>query len=114
MSKFAVIGSYSESSIAGLVQSPSDRSVAAREVIESLGGKLESFYWMLGEDDFIGIFDAPDDVTAAAVSVKVTSAGACRNVRTIRLLTMDETQKLLQKAKSATYHPPSAIPAGRG
>jgi uncharacterized protein with GYD domain len=113
MSKFALIGGYTQQSMAAMVQNPSDRSAAAREVIESVGGKLESFYWMFGEDDFIAIFDAPDDVTAAAGAVAVSSSGALKNVRTIKLITMDETQKLLEKARKAVYHPPSAVPAGR-
>lgn len=113
MSKFALIGGYTQQSMAAMVQHPSDRSAAAREVIESVGGKLESFYWMLGEDDFLAIFDAPDDITAAAGAVAVSSSGALRNVRTIKLITMDEANKLLQKAKAAVYHPPSEVPAAR-
>lgn len=114
MSKFALIGGYTQQSIAAMVQSPSDRTAAAREVVESVGGKLESFYWCLGEDDFLAIFEAPDDIAAAAVAVAVGSSGALRNARTIRLITMDEGQKLLQKAKAAKYHPPTSVPAGRG
>lgn len=113
MSKFAIIGGYTQQSMTAMVQNPTDRSVAAREVIESCGGKLESFYWMLGEDDFIGIFDAPDDISATAVAVAVSSTGSVENVRTIKLITMDESQKLLHKAKAAVYHPPAAVPAGR-
>lgn len=114
MSKFALIGGYTQQSMAAMLQNPSDRTTAAREVIESIGGKLESFYWSLGEDDFLAIFDAPDDLAAAAAAVAVSSTGAARNVRTIRLITMEEGQKILQKAKSATYHPPGSVPAGRG
>jgi uncharacterized protein with GYD domain len=113
MSKFALIGGYTQQSMSAMVQHPSDRSAAAREVIESVGGKLESFYWMLGEDDFLAIFDAPDDVSAAAGAVAVSSSGALRNVRTIKLITMDEVGKLLQKAKGAVYHAPTAVSAGR-
>lgn len=113
MSKFLVIGGYTQQAMAAMMQNPTDRSAAARQVIESVGGKMESFYWMLGEDDFVGIFDAPDDASGAAVAVAVSSSGAARNVRTIKLITMDEASKLLQKAKSATYHPPTEVAAGR-
>jgi uncharacterized protein with GYD domain len=111
--KYAIMGGYTQPAMAAMVQSPSDRSAAAREVIESVGGKLEAFYWMLGEDDFLAIFDAPDDVTAAAGAVAVSSSGAVRNVRTIKLITMDGAQRLLHKAKAAVYHPPTSVPAGR-
>jgi uncharacterized protein with GYD domain len=115
MSKFALMGGYSQQSMAAMVQNPSDRAAAARKVIESVGGKLESFYWMFGEDDFLAIFDAPDDVSAAAGAVAVSSSGALRNVRTIKLITMDEAHKLLEKAKTAVsaYQPPTAVPAER-
>ena len=113
MSKFAIIGGYTQQSMAAMVKNPGDRSAAARDVIESLGGKLESFYWMLGEDDFLAIFDAPDDVTAAAGAVAVSSSGALRNVRTIKLITMDEAKKLMKKAQAAVYRTPGSVQAKR-
>lgn len=113
MGKYLVIGGYTQQAMAAMLQNPSDRSAAARQVVESVGGKLESFYWMLGEDDFLAIFEAPDDVSGAAVAVAVSSTGALRNVRTVKLITMDEASKLLQKAKGATYHPPTEVAAGR-
>ncbi len=36
MSKFALIGGYTQQSMAAMVQNPGDRSAAAREVIPSL------------------------------------------------------------------------------
>jgi hypothetical protein len=83
--------------------------------LSRLGGKLESFYWSFGDDDFLGIIEAPDDIAAAAFSVAVGSSGSLRNLRTIKLISLDEGRKLLEKAKAtkAAYTPPGAkTPAG--
>jgi uncharacterized protein with GYD domain len=49
----------------------------------------------------MGIFDGPDDISAAAFSVAVGSSGTLRNLRTIKLISLDEGRKVLEKAKAA-------------
>jgi uncharacterized protein with GYD domain len=99
----------------GWAREPGDRTAAVTKTVEALGGKLESFYWSFGDDDFLGIIEAPDDIAAAAFSVAVGSSGSLRNLRTIKLISLDEGRKLLEKAKTtkAAYAPPGAkTPAG--
>ena len=43
--------------------------------LESLGGKLEAFYFTMGETDAIVIADVPDALAAAAVSLTVQRVG---------------------------------------
>jgi uncharacterized protein with GYD domain len=114
MGKYMLSGGYTTESWKAMIQSPTDRSAAARKVIEAAGGKLETFYWCFGEDDFVAIFDAPDDITAASGAIAVASSGALRNVRTTKLITAEEGRKLLEKAKSVAqaYSPPAAQPVG--
>lgn len=115
MPKYAVMGGYTAETWARFVQNPGDRAAPVRKAAESVGAKIDSLYWSFGEDDFLVIVDAPDDVTAAAVSVGVGGSGALRNLRTIKLITADELQKVLAKAKTVagTYVPPGARePAG--
>jgi uncharacterized protein with GYD domain len=98
-----------------MIENPGDRVAAVQKVAESVGAKLEQFFWSFGEDDYLAIVDAPDDITAGAVAVAVGSSGSLRNLRTIKLITPDEGRKLLEKAKAAkaTYVPPGARqPAG--
>jgi uncharacterized protein with GYD domain len=66
-----------------------------------MGGKLECFYWAFGPDDFIAIAELPDDESAGAVSLAVSGAGTSNSVRTVKLITMDEAQSMLRKAKQA-------------
>ena len=81
-----------------------------QKVAQAAGGKLEQFFWSFGDDDYLAIIDAPDDISAAAVSVAVGSSGSLRNLRTIKLITPEEGRKVLEKAKAAktAYAPPGA------
>jgi uncharacterized protein with GYD domain len=110
MAKYAVIGGYTAEAWAKMIENPGDRVAAVTKVAQAVGGKLESFYWSFGDDDYLAIFDAPDDITAAAFSVAVGSSGSLRNLRTIKLITVDEGRKLLEKAKAAKalYAPPGS------
>jgi len=110
MAKFAVMGGYTADAWAKMIENPGDRTAAVTKAVEALGGKLESFYWSFGDDDFLGIVEAPDDAAAAAFSVAVGSSGALRNLRTIKLISIQEGQKILEKAKmtKAVYSPPGA------
>ena len=115
MAKYAVIGGYTAEAWSKMIDNPGDRTAAVTKVLEGLGGKLESFYWSFGDDDFLGIIEVPDDTAAAAFSVAVGSTGSLRNLRTIKLISLDESRKMLEKAKSAkaAYAPPGAkTPAG--
>lgn len=114
MAKYLVSGGYTAEAWASMIDNPTSRVAAATKIAEAVGGKLESFYWTFGDDDFIAIFDAPDDLSAGALSIVVGSSGAARNVRTTKLITAEEGRKLLDKAKTARtqYAPPTAQPAG--
>jgi uncharacterized protein with GYD domain len=115
MAKYAVLGGYTADAWSKMIDNPGDRTAAVRKVAEALGGKLESFYWSFGDDDYLGIIEAPDDISAAAFSVAVGSSGTLRNLRTIKLISLEEGRKVLEKAKGAkaAFSPPGAkTPAG--
>jgi uncharacterized protein with GYD domain len=42
-----------------MINSPGDRTAAARRLAGSVGGSVESVYWMLGSHDGILIADVP-------------------------------------------------------
>lgn len=115
MAKYAVTGGYTADAWAKMIENPGDRVAAITKALETLGGKLDSFYWSFGDDDFLGVIEVPDDTAAAAFSVAVGSSGSLRNLRTIKLISLDEGRKVLEKAKAtkAVYAPPGAkTPAG--
>lgn len=100
MPKYMLLGSYSSESWARMIENPGDRTAAARAAAEAVGGSVEALYWAFGPDDVVVIADIPDDTTAAAVSVAVTSSGALRNLRTIRLFSPEEGVEMLRKAQT--------------
>jgi uncharacterized protein with GYD domain len=110
MAKYAVLGGYTAEAWSKMVENPGDRTAAVKKAVETLGGKLESFYWSFGDDDFLGIIEVPDDAAAGAFSVAVGSSGTLRNLRTIKLISLEEGRKVLEKAKTtkAAYSPPGA------
>jgi uncharacterized protein with GYD domain len=83
----------------------SARRAAVQRLTEQAGGKLESFYFALGESDAYVIADLPDAKTAAAVSLAVTAVGAAR-LRTVVLLTPEEMDASAKMA--VDYRPPGA------
>ena len=110
MAKYALIGGYTSEAWAKMIENPGDRVAAVTKTAQAVGAKLESFFWSFGDDDYLAIVDAADDVTAAALSVAVGSSGSLRNLRTIKLITQEEGRKVLEKAKAAkaAYVPPGA------
>ena len=100
--------SYTTDAMKALVNEPQDRSAAARELADSLGGKLLGFWYAFGEFDGVFLMEAPDNASAAALAMAVGASGALSEVETTVLLDMDEAQEAMRKAAAATYRPPGS------
>ena len=100
--------SYTTDALKGLLGQPEDRSAAAREVAETLGGKLLGFWYAFGEFDGVFLMEAPDNASAVALAMAVGAGGAVSQVETTVLLDMDEAQDAMRKAAAATYRPPGS------
>ena len=104
MPKYLLQVSYSPDGAKGLMKDGgSKRRAAARTLIESLGGKLETFYYAFGETDVIAIVDLPDNAAAAAGSLTLAASGAVTSKITV-LMTPEEIDQAVKK--SGTYTPP--------
>jgi uncharacterized protein with GYD domain len=100
--------SYTPETWARLVDNPEDRRRAAQEYIESVGGKLHGFWYAFGEHDGYNLWEAPDNVSMAAVTVAIAGGGALSSIDTTVLLTVDETMEALRKAEHVGYRAPGA------
>jgi len=100
--------SYTTDAMKSLLNQPEDRSAAAREVAETLGGKLLGFWYAFGEFDGVFLMEAPDNASAAALAMAVGAGGALSEVETTVLLDMNEAQDAMRKAAAATYRPPGS------
>jgi uncharacterized protein with GYD domain len=103
MAKYAFFFRYTSESWARMISTPGDRTAAVRQVLGSVGGTLECIYWIMGAHDGIAIADVPDTVSAAAVSIAVTSSGAFSGNQTQVLLTQDQLEEALQRAGTAAH-----------
>ena len=92
MSTYVTYFTYTKDAWRGMVQRPEDREAAAARVIESAGGHLSAFYWMLGDHDGLVIFDVPDATAAAGVSAAISASGRVAAIKTVHLLTSEEAR----------------------
>ena len=104
LSKFG----YTPETWARMIGSPEDRREAAQTYIESVGGKLHGFWYAFGAHDGYTLWEAPDNVSMAAVALAIGSGGALSSLDTTVLLSVEETLDALKKAGSIKYQPPGA------
>jgi uncharacterized protein with GYD domain len=88
------------------MQNPEDRRAAATQYIESVGGKLHGFWYAFGDHDGYNLWEAPDNVSMAAVAIALSAGGAISSFQTTVLLTVEETMAAMQKSSSISYRPP--------
>ena len=98
--------SYTPETWARMLKNPEDRRTAAKQYIESAGGKLHGFWYAFGEHDGYNLWEAPDNVSMSAVAIALGAGGALSSVQTTVLVTVEETLAALKKASSIAYRPP--------
>jgi uncharacterized protein with GYD domain len=104
MPKYLLHVTYTADGVKGLIKDGgTKRAAAARSLVESLGGKLESVYFAFGDTDVIAIADLPDNAAAASASLTISGSGAVHS-KVTALLTAEEIDKAVKK--SGTYTPP--------
>ena len=106
MAKFLVRASYTPEGAKGLIkEGGTGRRTAVQKLIESMGGKIEAFYFAYGEHDAYVITDLPDAASGLALSLAVNASGVVR-LSTVPLITVEEMDAAAKK--SVAYRPPGA------
>ena len=104
MPKYMFVGGYTAEGARGVLkEGGSGRRKAVEQVIGSLGGTVEAYYFAFGSDDFYVLADLPDNAAAAAGSMTVAASGAI-GLRTVVLLTPEEIDDAA--GRSAQYRAP--------
>jgi uncharacterized protein with GYD domain len=106
VAKYLVLFSLTGETIKRFVAKPSDRAAVVREMAESAGGSLETYYWMFGQYDGAGVFVLPDAHTMAAVSLAATSSGAFTRFETHELIESSDLNAIAERAQRIAYRPP--------
>ena len=87
MSLFMYQAAYTPEALSAMVKSPQDRiELAAKPVIEAVGGKMLAAGYSFGEFDITVVYEAPSAVNAAALAAAVGAGGAVKSGRTTNLL----------------------------
>jgi uncharacterized protein with GYD domain len=105
MAKYLISASYTTEGTKGLIKGGGGtaRRNAIQQLLQSVGGRLESIYYAFGHEDVYLIADIPDNVAAAAVALTVNASGAA-TVKTTILMTPEEVDQAAKK--SVTYRAP--------
>jgi uncharacterized protein with GYD domain len=105
MARFA----YAPQAWAGLVKSPENREQVVRQLLEDAGCSLRGMWYSFGPEDGFALIEAPDNVTAAGLSIAISGSGALRMFETSVLMTQGEMLDALEKASEIAYSPPAEI-----
>lgn len=98
--------SYTAEGTKGLLkEGGSKRRDTVQQMVAKAGGKLQAFYYAIGEADVYGICEFPDTATAVAFSLAINASGAV-NIHSTVLLTPEEMDAATKK--SIGYRPPGA------
>ena len=72
------------------------RREQADALAEKHGARIEQVYWTMGHYDAVEILEAPDDESASAYILDLTSTGNLRTA-TLRAYHHDEMQAIIQR-----------------
>ena len=104
MPKYLLEAKYTPEGVRGIKEAgASSRAKAVNDMANGLGGSLDSFHFALGDVDAYVIVDLPDDEAAAAVAFTV-GASTTTQVKTVKLLTLDQADSAI--ARAVDYRPP--------
>ena len=104
MPKYLIHGSYTEEGLKGLLkEGGTKRMEATKKAVESLGGKLEAYYYAFGENDYYLIVDQPGSVNVIAGILSANATGAVK-LKTTVLITPEEVDEAVKK--SMDWRPP--------
>lgn len=104
MPKYLYHGSYTDKGLQGLMKDGGSKRVEiTKKAIESLGGKMESYYFALGGIDFYIIAEAPDNVNAITGSLIANASGTVE-INTTVLISPEEVD--LAVRQTMDWSPP--------
>jgi uncharacterized protein with GYD domain len=104
MAKYLAKFRYTREGMKGFVEEGgTKRRQATEQLVQSLGGKLEAYYFAFGEEDGFAILDMPDNTSASAASLLVNASGAV-SVNLTVLITPEEVDQAVKRG--GTYRAP--------
>ena len=95
MPRYVVLVDWTEQG-ARDVKETTRRAAQVTQMVEQMGGRVESLYWTQGRHDLVGVIEAPDEETGAAIGLRAGMTGATRT-ETLRAYDAEEMGRILAK-----------------
>jgi len=106
MPRYLIEASYGAEGVRGVAQKGgSARREIVGQLIGSMGGTIESFYFAFGDPDVYVIAELPSDEAAAAIALSINQSAATKT-RTVVLLTPEQIDTAAGMVP--TYKPPGS------
>jgi len=93
--KYVTLYNWTDQGVANVKDTVS-RYQAAKQLVESNGGTIDTILWTMGQHDLVVIVDFPDDETGTAVALQLAAGGSLRSV-TMRAFTEGEMTGIIEK-----------------
>ncbi|MFP8891593.1 GYD domain-containing protein [Natrialbaceae archaeon A-CW2] len=94
MPTYILLTSFTQQGVENVRASP-ERTVHAKEMVESLGGTWKDFFVTMGQYDGVVVADFPDDETAAQAALSLAESGNV-TTETLRAFTLDEFRDIVE------------------
>ena len=95
MPKYVTLYNWTDQGVANARETV-NRYQAAKELVESKGGKIDTILWTVGPYDIVIVADFPDDETGTAVALQLAASGNLRST-TMRAFTKGEMKGIIEK-----------------
>ena len=96
MATYVSLTNWTEKGIAAFGNTV-DRAEAGQQLAAKFGGSLKEIYWTLGPYDIVAVSAAPDDESATAFALALSSQGNVRTT-TMRAFSADDMKGIIAKA----------------
>jgi uncharacterized protein with GYD domain len=96
MATYVTLANFTDQGIRTYADTPK-RAKAFTDLVEQTGGTVRELVWTMGVYDVVAIIEAPDDETATAVALKVSSLGNVRTT-TLRAFDIEEVEGIIKRA----------------
>jgi uncharacterized protein with GYD domain len=95
MPTYVSLANFTEQGVKEYAQT-ADRAEGTRQTARELGGEVRDTYWTLGPYDVVLVAEFPDDETATAFALAVSSRGFVRTT-TMRAFNDEEVRGVIGK-----------------
>ncbi len=100
MAKFVVLASFTSEHWARLLEHPEAAVAGIERAVEAVGAHVDLLHLMVGEHDVLGVIDAADTLTQAAISVAMAATGVFRSFVTHELIAVSDLPEVVAKANT--------------